>query len=109
MIRWFTFVFVLILTFITAMPASADPSANEVAAIFASLQDTIMRQTEYWRALLGAVILLLVLVFPGGIVGAIVRFSTRSNFLRRTGAHPESSPGQAFSGKFSKRFGKVPR
>jgi branched-chain amino acid transport system permease protein len=41
------------------------------AAIFATLQDTIMRQTEYWRALLGAVIL--VLVFPGGIVGALAR------------------------------------
>src|SRR4029077_19491934 len=40
------------------------------ASVFAVLQDTIMRQTEYWRALLGAIILLLVLVFPGGIVGA---------------------------------------
>jgi branched-chain amino acid transport system permease protein len=43
------------------------------ASAFALLQDTIMRQTEYWRALLGAVILLLVLVFPGGIVGAIAK------------------------------------
>jgi branched-chain amino acid transport system permease protein len=43
------------------------------AAIFTVLQDTIMRQTEYWRALLGAIILLLVLAFPGGIVGAIAR------------------------------------
>ncbi len=44
------------------------------AAAFAVLQDTIMRQTEYWRALLGGVILLLVLVFPGGIVGTIAKF-----------------------------------
>jgi branched-chain amino acid transport system permease protein len=43
------------------------------AAIFATLQDTVMRQTEYWRALLGALILLLVLVFPGGIVGSLAR------------------------------------
>jgi branched-chain amino acid transport system permease protein len=28
-----------------------------------------MRQTEYWRALLGAIILFLVLLFPAGIVG----------------------------------------
>ena len=28
-----------------------------------------MRQTEYWRALLGGIILLLVLAFPQGIVG----------------------------------------
>jgi branched-chain amino acid transport system permease protein len=41
------------------------------ASVFAVLQDTIMRQTAFWRGLLGAVILMLVLVFPGGIVGAI--------------------------------------
>src|SRR5499426_1186983 len=40
------------------------------ASAFALLQDTVMRQTEYWRALLGLIILLLVLAFPQGIVGA---------------------------------------
>src|SRR5262245_21349314 len=44
------------------------------ASLFATLQDTIMRQTEYWRALLGAIILLLVLAFPGGIVGGLARW-----------------------------------
>jgi len=44
------------------------------AGVFAVLQDAIMRQTEYWRALLGGVILLLVLAFPGGIVGGISRW-----------------------------------
>jgi len=39
------------------------------AGIYAVLQDTVMRQTQYWHALLGTVILALVLVFPGGIVG----------------------------------------
>jgi branched-chain amino acid transport system permease protein len=43
------------------------------ASVFALLQDTVMRQTEYWRALLGAIILLLVLVFPSGIVGGLIR------------------------------------
>jgi branched-chain amino acid transport system permease protein len=41
------------------------------AALFTVLQDNVMRQTTFWRGLLGAVILLLVLVFPGGIVGAL--------------------------------------
>jgi branched-chain amino acid transport system permease protein len=40
------------------------------ASVFAVLQDTIMRQTAFWRGLLGAIILVLVLAFPGGIVGA---------------------------------------
>jgi branched-chain amino acid transport system permease protein len=35
-----------------------------------------MRQTSFWRGLLGAVILLLVLVFPGGIVGALSKRAT---------------------------------
>jgi branched-chain amino acid transport system permease protein len=39
------------------------------ASVFATLQDTVMRQTEYWRALLGCIILLLVLAFPQGLVG----------------------------------------
>jgi branched-chain amino acid transport system permease protein len=44
------------------------------ASVFAVLQDTVMRQTEYWRALLGAIILVLVLAFPAGIVGGLARF-----------------------------------
>jgi branched-chain amino acid transport system permease protein len=49
------------------------------ASVFAVLQDTVMRQTEYWRALLGAIILLLVLAFPQGIVGAAARlFKSRA-------------------------------
>ncbi len=48
------------------------------AASFALLQDTIMREgAAFWRGLLGAVILLLVLVFPGGIVGSIEKSLAR--------------------------------
>jgi branched-chain amino acid transport system permease protein len=43
------------------------------AAALTLLQDTIMRQAEYWRALLGGIILLLVLVFPGGLVGGLTK------------------------------------
>jgi branched-chain amino acid transport system permease protein len=47
------------------------------ASVYAVLQDTIMRTTEYWRALLGAVILLLVLAFPSGIVGGLSKLVSR--------------------------------
>jgi branched-chain amino acid transport system permease protein len=47
------------------------------ASVFAVLQDAIMRQTEYWRALLGLIILLLVLAFPSGIVGGVARMLSR--------------------------------
>ena len=39
------------------------------ALSFTALQDTIVRETQYWRACFGAVILLLVLVFPKGLMG----------------------------------------
>ncbi len=41
------------------------------AAAFTWLQDTIARETEYWRALLGGVILLLVLALPQGLAGVL--------------------------------------
>jgi branched-chain amino acid transport system permease protein len=41
------------------------------AAAFTWLQDAIARSTDYWRALLGAAILAIVLLFPQGIVGAL--------------------------------------
>ena len=42
-------------------------------ALFTWLQDTVARQTDYWRALLGAIMLTLVLVFPLGIAGTLRR------------------------------------
>jgi branched-chain amino acid transport system permease protein len=41
------------------------------AAVFTWLQDTVARQTDYWQALLGFTILLLVIAFPQGIVGFV--------------------------------------
>jgi len=56
------------------------------ASAYALLQDTIMRQTEFWRALLGAIILVLVLAFPRGIAGAVTwRHAPRA---ARPGAAP---------------------
>ena len=43
------------------------------AALFTWLQDTVARQTDYWRALLGIVMLALVLVFPLGVAGGLKR------------------------------------
>ncbi|MDR2299834.1 MAG: ABC transporter permease [Comamonas sp.] len=39
------------------------------AAAFTWLHDTVARNTEYWRALLGAIMLILVLLAPQGIAG----------------------------------------
>ncbi len=47
------------------------------AAAFTWLQDTLARSTEYWRALVGAGILVLVLAFPDGLGGALARVIRR--------------------------------
>ena len=39
------------------------------AGVFTWLHDTIARETDYWRALLGAIMLALVLIFPQGLAG----------------------------------------
>ncbi len=41
------------------------------AFTFTWLHDTVARNTDYWRAMLGAIILILVLLFPQGIAGGI--------------------------------------
>jgi branched-chain amino acid transport system permease protein len=43
------------------------------AALFTWLEDSVSREVAYWRAAIGAVILLLVLAFPQGIAGVFKR------------------------------------
>jgi branched-chain amino acid transport system permease protein len=51
-------------------------------ALFTWLQDTVARQTDYWRALLGLVMLALVLVFPLGVAGGLKRLFIREGATR---------------------------
>jgi branched-chain amino acid transport system permease protein len=41
------------------------------AVTFTALQDSLARSTDYWRAVLGGSMLLMVLVFPQGIAGSM--------------------------------------
>lgn len=47
------------------------------AVTFTWLQDTVARSTDYWRALLGGIVLLLVLAFPQGIAGFVGQLMDR--------------------------------
>ncbi|MDP3616559.1 MAG: ABC transporter permease [Rhodoferax sp.] len=47
------------------------------AITFTWLHDTVARNTDYWRAMLGAIILMLVLLFPQGIAGFIQQLTQR--------------------------------
>ncbi|MDP3827417.1 MAG: ABC transporter permease, partial [Polaromonas sp.] len=47
------------------------------AVTFTWLHDTVARNTDYWRAMLGAIILILVLLFPQGIAGFVQQLLSR--------------------------------
>jgi branched-chain amino acid transport system permease protein len=57
----------LVMVLLGGVQTLAGPVAG--AAVFTWLHDTVARNTEYWRALMGAVMLVLVLLFPQGISG----------------------------------------
>ena len=44
------------------------------AALFTWLEDSVSREVAYWRAAMGAVVLLLVLAFPLGVAGVLRRW-----------------------------------
>jgi len=47
------------------------------AAIFTWLRDEVARRTEFWRAVLGLVILAIVVLFPQGLVGGLKALAAR--------------------------------
>lgn len=59
----------LVMVLLGGIQTLAGPVVGAVA--FTWLQDMIIRSTEYWRAVLGVVILALVLAFPQGLAGAL--------------------------------------
>lgn len=61
------------------------------ASAFQLLQDAFTGITEYWHALFGAVILLLVLVFPGGLAG-VAQVWSRISSSRRGATRPQVRP-----------------
>jgi branched-chain amino acid transport system permease protein len=65
----------LVMVLLGGVQTLAGPMVGAVT--FTWLHDTVARSTDYWRALLGAIILLLVLLFPQGIAGFVQRLVAR--------------------------------
>jgi branched-chain amino acid transport system permease protein len=65
----------LVMMLVGGLGAWFGPLAGSAALTL--LQDTLSRTTDYWRAYVGATILLLVLLFPGGIGGVVAAWSQR--------------------------------
>jgi branched-chain amino acid transport system permease protein len=65
----------LVMVLLGGIQTLAGPIVGAVS--FTWLHDVIARNTEYWRAMLGGIILLLVLLFPEGLAGFARRTSLR--------------------------------
>ena len=65
----------LVMVLLGGLQALSGPIVGAVT--FTWLQDSVARATDYWRALLGGIILLLVLVFPQGIAGFVGQWFDR--------------------------------
>ena len=65
----------LVMVLLGGLNAPAGPLLG--AAAFTYLQDTLARLTEYWRAVMGSAILLIVLVAPMGIGGSLQALHAR--------------------------------
>ncbi len=61
----------LVMVMLGGLQTLAGPLVGAVS--FTWLQDTVARNTDYWRALLGGIILLLVLAFPAGLAGFVAQ------------------------------------
>ena len=59
----------LVMVLLGGLQTLAGPIVGAVT--FTWLHDTVARNTDYWRAMLGAIILILVLLFPQGIAGFV--------------------------------------
>ena len=70
----------LVMVLLGGLQTLAGPLVGAVT--FTWLQDAVARHTDYWRALLGGVILLLVLAFPQGIAGFVEALAARFSAAR---------------------------
>ncbi|MCB5363665.1 ABC transporter permease [Pusillimonas sp. CC-YST705] len=65
----------LVMVLLGGMQTLAGPIVGAIS--FTWLHDTVARGTEFWRAMLGGIILLLVLLFPRGIAGTLKQLFER--------------------------------
>jgi branched-chain amino acid transport system permease protein len=65
----------LIMVLLGGVQTVAGPVVGSV--VFTWLQDVIIRSTDYWRAVLGGIILVLIMLFPQGIVGGVLKLVER--------------------------------
>ncbi len=70
----------LVMVLLGGLHSLSGPIAGAIT--FTWLQDSVARSTDYWRALLGGIILALVLAFPQGIAGFVGQWFDKRSAVR---------------------------
>jgi len=89
----------LVMVLLGGVQTLAGPVVGAVTLTW--LHDAVARNTDYWRAMLGGIILLLVLLFPQGIAGSIKLLADRLRGRRddvqadQAGEHPMQAAAAA--------------
>ncbi|MGH3440549.1 MAG: branched-chain amino acid ABC transporter permease [Nitriliruptorales bacterium] len=86
LLHWTTSAEPIFVTLIGGLQSFAGPTVG--AVVFGLLRDYITRNIEYWQAVLGLVILLIILFLPGGIVEGVQRLSRAALARLRPRATP---------------------
>jgi branched-chain amino acid transport system permease protein len=86
LMHWTTSAEPIFVTLIGGLSSFAGPTVG--AVVFGMLRDVITRNLEYWQAVLGIVLLLIILFLPGGLVEGVRR--TGHLFLGGRAAAPDT-------------------
>lgn len=84
LMHWTTSAEPIFVTLIGGLSSFAGPAVG--AVVFGLLQDWVTRNIEYWQAVLGVVLLLIILFLPGGVVEGVQRIARLARPGHRQGA-----------------------
>jgi branched-chain amino acid transport system permease protein len=92
LMHWTTSAQPIFVTLIGGLSSFAGPTVG--AIVYGLLQDYITRNIEYWQAVLGVVVLLIILFLPGGLVEGAKRVAARISGRRPTGSSHDPATGE---------------
>lgn len=92
LLHWTTSAEPIFVALIGGLSSYAGPAVG--AVVYGLSRDYIIRNVEYWQAVLGVVLLLIILFLPGGIVEGVKRLA-RLAASRRPGASDDDEEGPA--------------
>lgn len=82
LLNWTTSAEVIVMSLLGGIGAFIGPAVGAFIIVF--LEDAVSRQFEYWLLLLGSILMVLVLILPGGAAGAGQTIAQRSGLWKRT-------------------------